>query len=231
MFFEILFKHISTSVSFPNQLRVWTGCGLWAAGCALWVVGLRLKAPAWREPTLFLAWGSRMDSSVQEPGGKHSCPAQRSTFFPGELGFFRVPALSAQVSRLVLASQPGGGGGKERLLCAGLGFWVQTGRSATRAVQCWESGPVATRRPLVTRSAPPGRCGQLPPSQVRLPPPGFLGATFAAARRRRRRWWRVSLECGVPKRPAERGVAIPGSPFFMDLVRGSRKVWKVKSLT
>lgn len=44
-----------------------------------------------------------------------------------------------------------------------------------------DSEPVVTRRPLVTRSAPPGRCGQLPPAQVRLPPAGFLGATFAAA--------------------------------------------------
>lgn len=114
MFFEILFKHSSTSVFFSEP-----GRGL---NCWLWAVGCGLKAAAWRKPTLFLAWGSWVHSSVQDPGGKHSCPAQWSTFFPGELGYFLVPARSAQVSGLVLASQPGGGGGKERLLCAGLGF-------------------------------------------------------------------------------------------------------------
>lgn len=94
MFFLVLFKHSSTSVSFPNQVG-----GLNCGGA----VGCGLKATAWREPTLFLAWGSRVHTSVQEPGRKHSCPAQRSTFFPGELGFFRVPACSVRTCSSVPA--------------------------------------------------------------------------------------------------------------------------------
>lgn len=186
------------------------GCGLLVEGCCL-------------EGTNSVSrWGSRVHSSVQEPGGKHSCPPQRSTFFPGELEFFRVPACSVRTCSSVPARR---GRRKRKAAVCRAGILSSdralshAGCAVWRIGTCCNSPPPGDTLGTAREVRPvPARAGA-PPS-ARLPGRHLRSGAAAAAAAV------VEGESGVRGTEAACGVrgAIPGSSFFMDLGRESRKV-------